>query len=177
LPGSNPARDTRRSGDRVARGLTREAGALVLVGAIERYTDVIDASLSPVRIIGILLMTCGAVATLLAATGVNGVLAHWVASRRREFGVRLALGADRSRVMRSVVFETVRMTAVGVAIALPLAWAGTVAARTAALGLAPVGAGVTASIAALAFVVAIIASLAPALRASRVDPARLLHTE
>ncbi|OLD20589.1 MAG: hypothetical protein AUJ01_03945 [Acidobacteria bacterium 13_1_40CM_3_65_5] len=122
-------------------------------------------------------MTCGAVATLLAATSVNGVLAHWVASRRREFGVRLALGADRSRVMRSVVFETVRITAVGVAIALPLAWAGTVAARTAALGLAPVGAGVTASIAAFAFVVAIIASLAPALRASRVDPARLLQTE
>jgi len=145
------------------------------IGAIERYTDVIDSSLSPVRIIGILLTTCGVVATLLAATGVNGVLAQWVASQRREFGVRLALGADRSRVMRSVVFETVRITAVGVAIALPLAWAGTVAARTAALGLAPVSAGVTATIAVSAFVVAIAASLGPALRASLSDPARLLQ--
>ena len=147
------------------------------IGAIERYTDIIDASLSPVRIIGILLTICGAAATLLAAAGVNGVLAHWVVSRRREFGVRLALGANRSRVMRSVVSETVRITAAGVAIALPLAWIGAVAARTAAFGLAPLGAGATAAIALFAFVVAIAASLGPALRAALSDPSRLLQAD
>jgi ABC-type lipoprotein release transport system permease subunit len=79
--------------------------------------------------------------------------------------------------LRSVVFGTVRITAVGVAIALPLAWIGAVAARTAAFGLAPLGAGATATIALFAFVVAIAASLGPALRAALSDPSRRLQAE
>jgi hypothetical protein len=114
---------------------------------------------------------------LLAVIGTYGVLAYAVSARTREFGIRLALGADRSALVVDVLKRGTVLTGLGLSLG---ALAGFLAAR----GLASVateshGVPLPAAIAALAALAAsaIVASLVPALRATRVDPADVMRTE
>jgi putative ABC transport system permease protein len=116
-------------------------------------------------------------ALVLAVVGLYGLLSYVVSRRSREIGVRMALGADRSAVLRMVLRDGVRLTLAGIVIG---AAGGVLAAR--ALGRLLYGVGPTdpltfVAVAGLLAVVALVASYLPARRATRVDPVVALRTE
>lgn len=112
----------------------------------------------------------GVVALLLAAIGLYGVIAYNVAQRRHELAVRVALGANGSRVMQLVVKEGVLIAAAGVVVGGIIAVASTRFVSGLLFKVSPYDPTVFVSVAAALFVVATIASVVPARRASRVDP-------
>jgi len=147
---------------------------LFVMRSLERE---IDDSLVRDRAMALLSSLFGVLAALLAAVGLHGVVAYGVERRRREIGIRLALGASRRTIASAIVRESGWLVAVGlgVGLVLSLALAGT--ARTLLFGLEPNDAAtVTAAVIGLA-AVALGASLIPARRAARVDPMTTLKDD
>jgi putative ABC transport system permease protein len=118
-----------------------------------------------------------AVALLLAAIGIYGVIAFTVAARAREIGIRMALGADAWRVLRLMLRETAAPTLAGIAagIALSIALGRYLAAML--YDIRPTDPFTYGAVAALLLLVSLCASLVPARRATRVDPVAVLRTE
>lgn len=137
----------------------------------------IGATLSRPRFNTILMTVFAGVALLLACVGVFGVLSYTVTRRRREFGIRMALGADRRSVLGSVLRDAAAIGLVATAIGL----AGAVALSRVIRGLlfevAPIDPGVIATVGALAFGVAVLAGIVPAWSATSVDPVAALREE
>ena len=119
----------------------------------------------------------GAIAVLLAAIGIYGVLAYSVARRTREIGIRIAIGAVPSMAAIAVVREALVICVAGVAIGIPLAAVSARALRSLMFGISETDA-VTFAAAAAGFVaIGVCAALIPAARAARVDPALALRAE
>jgi ABC-type antimicrobial peptide transport system permease subunit len=119
----------------------------------------------------------GLLAGMLATLGLYGVIAYMVARRRNEIGVRVALGADRRRVVRLVLREAVLLLAVGLAVGTVLAlWAGR-AAGALLFGLKSYDPPTLVTAVLLLASVSLLASYWPALRASRVDPMAALRED
>ncbi len=118
-----------------------------------------------------------AIALALAAVGIFGVLAFSVSQRTREFGIRMALGAQSADVLRMVMRDALKITAAGVAAGLLLAAALTRWLAALLFGVQPHDLVTFVGSAALLAMVALIACAAPALRAARVDPAVALQHE
>ncbi len=147
------------------------------VAQLKTMTQQVKESVFLERLIGTLSSAFALLATILAAVGLYGVLAYTVAQRTREIGLRMALGADGSRVRRMVLSQVTRMTVVGGVIGLALAFGLGRAARSMLYeldGFDPTV--VVLSLIGLA-VVAVAAALAPAFRASGVDPMQALRYE
>jgi predicted permease len=117
------------------------------------------------RLLGILAV----LAAVLASVGLYGVISHGVAQRRREFGIRAALGASQGDVWRLVVRQSMRIIGAGVAVGLigAYAFAQTLSARL--VGVSPLDPVLWATAAGLLIAVALLASVKPAFAASRVD--------
>ncbi len=129
------------------------------------------------RLMATLAGSFGLLAGLLATLGLYGVIAYMVARRRNEIGVRVALGADRGRVIRLVLREAVVLIAVGVAVGTGLAiWAGK-AASTLFFGLKPHEPVILMGAISLLAAVALTASYVPARKAARLEPMRALREE
>ncbi len=140
-------------------------------------TDITAFNLLPQRIAVWIAGSVGAIALLLAMIGVYGLTAHAVAQRRREIGIRMALGALRGQVLRMTVRRSLALTAVGSAIGLAVA-AGVAQALTSFLyGISPVDPISFAGAAALLGAVALVASAIPASRAASVNPVDALRAE
>jgi predicted permease len=139
--------------------------------------DVIDRSLSQRRLTMILLVVFGAAALLLASVGVYGVVAFAVTQRLREFGIRVALGAERSAVTRLVVGQGATMALVGTAIGLVAAVAAGGVMSTLVFETSPRDFGTFALAGAVLLGVAALASYVPARRAAGVDPAVTLRSD
>jgi putative ABC transport system permease protein len=157
------------------RPALRALDAEVPVAEIRTMDDVVSASVTDRRLNALLIGAFGALALLLAAIGVYGVMAFTVTQRTREIGVRMALGASRGSVLSLVVGQGLRLVAGGIAIGI----AGALAAGG---GLAHLLFDVDprdATILALAPIVLLLAgalaSYVPARRAMRVDPVRALR--
>jgi putative ABC transport system permease protein len=144
---------------------------------VQTMESVVDQTLSRPRIVAVLLAVFALMALALAGVGVYGVMAYTVAQRTREIGVRMALGATPESVLGLVLGQAVRLVAVGVVVGLMCA-AGLTRVLNALLyevdALDPWTFGVTALVLALA---ATLASLAPALRGTRVTPVQALRVE
>ena len=112
---------------------------------------------------------------MLALLGVYGVVAYSVAQRWRELGIMVALGAERGRIMRTVVREALVYTAAGLALGIPAAIAASRLLQTLVFGVSPTDPATYAVIATLALATSVAAALLPALRASRVDPVSALR--
>lgn len=142
------------------------------VTAMSEYVD--DALMSR-RMPMLLAMVFGAVALFLSAIGIYGVLAYGVAQRRREIGIRLALGSTASQVFGLVVKDGVTIVGIGLALGL----VGLVALRqvltTVLYGVKPMDVTVILSVAAGLSLIALIAMILPARRAATVDPASALQ--
>ena len=142
-----------------------------------RLTDRIQESLLRDRLMAILAGAFGILAAMLATLGLYGVISYMVARRRNEIGVRVALGADRGRVVRLVLREALLLLAAGLAIGTALAlWAGRAAAAL-LFGLKPYDPASLAAAVLLLAGVALLASYWPALRASRLEPMSALREE
>jgi ABC-type antimicrobial peptide transport system permease subunit len=124
-----------------------------------------------------LLGSFAGLALLLAALGIYGVLSYLVSQRRREIGLRMAVGASRSRVVQSMMLYSVRLTATGLVIGLILAISATRLLSTLLYGVSPLDLTAFAMVIALLILTALLASYVPALRAAAVDPATILREE
>ena len=153
-----------------ARGELRALDPQVPVVQTFTVTDVIDQSLWAAKFSAALLGIFGLLALVLASVGLYGVMAYAVSQRQREIGLRMALGAQQTEVLRLVLREGLTLVATGVAIGLAAAF---VVSRGVASLLYAVSATDATSFLGAAGVlvaVALLASYLPALRASRVDP-------
>ncbi len=117
----------------------------------------------------------GVIGLLLASVGVYGVLAYSVAQRTQEIGVRMALGADQTQVLKLIVGQGFRLAAIGVAIGLGLAALGTPLARSLLYNVSPFDPLSFGVVSAFLLTVALLASYLPARRATRVDAAVALR--
>jgi predicted permease len=181
-----PARTTavlvRTSGDAaaVARQVRTAVAALddrQPISGLEPMTTTIADSLSPIRVIERLLLAGALVSALLAALGIYSVLEHWVGSRRREFGVRYALGATQPAIVWLVLREALGTAAAGATAGLAAGSALIRLAGGALLGVPAVDTGSIAGIIVATAAITAIAALTPARRAAHVDVAELLRLE
>jgi putative ABC transport system permease protein len=139
--------------------------------------DIIEASLSQPRFGTFLLGLFAAMALLLAATGIFGVISYSVSCRTNEIGIRMALGASSGAILWAVLRETLFLTLAGLAVGVPCALG---ASRLLGHMLFGVSASDPATLAAVALALAAVAGLAgyvPARRAIRVDPLVALRYE
>jgi ABC-type antimicrobial peptide transport system permease subunit len=142
----------------------------VQVVEMQTMNDVVDSQLAQERLVATLAGGFGAVALLLAAIGLYGVLSYVVARRTREIGVRLALGATPGRVFRSVIGTSVIRVVVGVGCGLVLSLTTLPLVRSLLFGLEPADAPTLFGAVMALLVVGIVASWVPARRAAGVDP-------
>jgi ABC-type antimicrobial peptide transport system permease subunit len=119
----------------------------------------------------------GGLALLLASVGLYGLLSHHVAQRTREIGVRMALGARTSDVVRMVVGEGLRLTGIGVALGVVAALATTRVLGSLLFGVRPIDASIFTVVSCGLVAIAVLASYLPARRAAAVDPMVALRTE
>jgi ABC-type antimicrobial peptide transport system permease subunit len=158
---------------RVVRGLLKT----VAVENIKTLADQVDGAIVPERLSAMLSGLFGALGAALAALGLYGLLAYTVARRINEIGVRMALGATRTAIVRMVLKEALGMSCAGLAIGSLIAYWGKrfVASLIPDLpvqSVAPIVFG-----AAVMIALALLAAYTPARRATRVDPMEALRYE
>jgi ABC-type antimicrobial peptide transport system permease subunit len=182
----NPWRDAalvvRTRGDAVRlaqtiRDETRALDANIPVYDVRTVEQVLAEAVWDAKLNTILFGVFAAAALLLAAVGLHGVIAYGVVQRRREIGVRVALGATARDILRLVVGQSMVLTAIGLGLGLVLAW---IASRTMAAMLFGVSANdpVTFAVVPLLLAtVALAASWVPARRAASIDAMHAIRSE
>jgi ABC-type antimicrobial peptide transport system permease subunit len=119
----------------------------------------------------------GALALGFACVGMFGVFAYWVRQRTQEIGVRMALGAQSSDVIRLVMGTTARAVLIGLAMGLAASVAGSGLLRSFLFGLSGIDPLTYAAVAAILVVASLVAAYLPARRATRIDPLVALRHE
>jgi putative ABC transport system permease protein len=137
--------------------------------------DVIDASVARPRFMTLLLGIFAGLALVLAAVGTYGILSYLVAERHQEIGIRMALGADRSEILWSVLARGLGLSAIGIVVGLAMAVGLSRVLRTLLFDVAPNDPVTMAIVAGVIAAVAAAACLVPAWRAARVDPIIVLR--
>jgi putative ABC transport system permease protein len=147
------------------------------VFALEPLEQTISRSVSQRRFTMLLLAAFAALTLLLAAIGIHGLLSYSVARRRHEIGVRMALGAGRGAVLNLFVRDGVFVIAAGLVCGLSGALALTRVIDSLLFGVGPKDPWTLLSVAVVLGAVALTATVAPARRATRVDPLTVLRSE
>ncbi|HTG92571.1 MAG TPA: ABC transporter permease, partial [Pyrinomonadaceae bacterium] len=147
------------------------------LAGVKTVDEIVSGALAIDRFSAVLFASFAALGLLLAAVGIYGVMAFGVAQRTHEFGLRMALGAQRSRVIRQVVKEGVILAGLGTFIGLGGAYLVGRAMQTTLYGVEAFDVRAFAAVAVLLVAVALLACLFPALRASKVEPMTALRTE
>jgi len=137
----------------------------------------IDEDVFAERLVAALSTFFGALATLLAAIGLYGVMAYTVSRRTREIGLRMALGAGRPEVLRMVMREVGLLALLGIGIALPAAYALSRLIQAQLYNMRGSAPAIFVGASLVIAAVAATAGLIPAVRASRIDPMSALRNE
>ena len=161
--------DPKRAIKSVAAAVNSVDPDLPLAG-LRTIDEIVDESLAIDRFSMVLFTSFGVLGLLLAAVGIYGVMAFGVAQRTQEFGVRMALGAQRSRVVSLVLKEGTILAVVGALLGLGGAYLVGRAMQSTLYGVGAMDVRAFGAMAVLLLVVALLACLIPALRASRVEP-------
>jgi predicted permease len=159
------------------RAVVHDTNSAIPEIEIHTMSGLVDDSLQTDHFVAQLSTAFGLLAIILASVGLYGIMAFTVARRTRDIGIRMALGAGRSKIVRQVLSETLVLMLIGIAVGVPVALAGTRLIKSMLFGL---GAVDPVAIIAACSILAVIAGLAgyiPARRASRVDPMVALRYE
>ena len=159
------------------RNTTRRVAPNTPIMTLGRLDDAIAGSLDEARFRTRLIGLFALLAAILSVSGLYGVTSRAVAARVRELGVRVALGADRASVVGLVLRDGVRLAAIGALIGVAASIAGTRLLESFLYDIEPNDPLTLTLIVALVAGMAVLASLVPSLRASRVDPAEVLRAE
>ena len=149
----------------------------VPVAHMQTEEDIVAASLFLERTFALLSSAFGALALLLACVGLYGTISFAVARRRAEIGVRMALGAERGRILRMILSETIFVVSIGLLIGLPIAWAAAKLLNHQLYGLSPHDPLTIMSAGLAILAITLLAGYLPARRASRVEPMVALRCE
>jgi len=147
------------------------------LSGIATMADLISRSVGQRRLAMLLLGIFAAIGLLLAATGIYGVMSYNVTQRSREMGVRMALGAGRSDVLRIVLRQGLLLAGIGTAIGFAGALALTRALRSQLYNVDATDPSTFVAVTAVLFLIGTVATLMPALRATRLDPVATLRRE
>ena len=147
------------------------------LAGVKTIDEIVNESLAIDRFSMVLFSSFGLLGLVLAAVGIYGVMAFGVAQRTQEFGIRMALGAQRSQVVRLVLREGAIVALVGAVIGLGGAYLVGRAMQSTLYGVGAMDVSAVGGTAVLLLVVACLACLVPALRASRVEPMTALRDE
>ena len=147
------------------------------VSRVETLEDMLGQQVAEPKLYMMLLAIFAAVALLLAAVGVYGVISYSVAQRTREIGIRIALGAERSNILRMIVGQGLVLTMIGVAIGVAAALATTQVMLSLLFEVSASDPITFIAISVLLTVVSLLASYIPAHRATKVDPMIALRYE
>lgn len=159
------------------RAALRSVDPGVPLDDVAPMSDRVSASVADPRMLTWLVGGFAAVALVLAAIGIFGMLSYAVATRRREIGVRMALGARSGRVVSMIVGQGVRQALIGALIGLFLAAAGTRLLAATLFGVSATDPSTLAAVTAVLVVVALLASWLAARRAAGVDPVEAMRAE
>ncbi|HUJ39129.1 MAG TPA: ABC transporter permease [Candidatus Acidoferrales bacterium] len=164
----------------VVAALRGEIGRMdpeLAVSDVAELPDAVQDSLAPSRFRTLLLALFAAIALLLAATGIFGVISYSVSRRTQEIGIRVALGASPTAVLRMVLGETLGMTLAGLLLGIPCALAASRLVRHMLFGVSPQDPATLAGVALTIVAAALVAGYVPLRRAMRVDPLNALRHE
>jgi predicted permease len=159
------------------RAAVRSLDQTVPIAQVRSLDEVASTPSTTRRMIARLLAAFAALGLFLGAVGIYGVVAYGVRRRTREMGIRAALGAVEGRLTTMVLGEGLRMSSLGIAIGVGVAAVATRPMRALLFGVATVDPLVYAAVAFTLAGVAIVASLAPARRAARIDPVVALRSD
>jgi predicted permease len=159
------------------RKLVRDVDPRLPMYGVMTQTDQIATSVRRERLFAELATLLGAVAVILSAIGLYGLLAYGVARRTPEIGLRMALGAQRAGVQWMILRESLMLAGAGILLGIPAALAGTQVLRSLLFGLVSRDAATLTAAALSMLAVAALASYVPARRAARVDPLVALRAE
>jgi putative ABC transport system permease protein len=147
----------------------------IALRGINTLEQEVAESIAIVRIMGILMSVFGFVALALSVLGVYGILSDNVAQRTREIGVRLALGATPRTLLKLVLGQALKLTTIGLAIALPISVAVGRAMASLIFGVVSLDFSIFVAVALLFLMIALAAAYLPARRATRIDPITALR--
>jgi len=159
------------------RGRFREVDPNQPIQLMAPMADLVSATTAQPRFYSRMLGSFSAIALLLASLGIYGVMAYSVVQRTREIGIRVALGAQRSDIFRSVMLKSVLLVLAGVAIGLAGAFGVMRVLQNLLFDVKPTDAATFAAVSALLILVALAATYIPARRATSVDPMVALRYE
>jgi putative ABC transport system permease protein len=145
--------------------------------SLKTMSDMVGESLVRPRFLSVLLMAFSGIALALAGVGIYGVMAYSVSQRTQEIGVRMALGASTGQVLKMVLGQGAKMTAVGIAIGLGGAFVLTRLIAKLLFEVSVTDPMTFAGVVVLLSVVALLACYIPARRATKVDPMIALRYE
>jgi putative ABC transport system permease protein len=147
------------------------------IGRLRTLDDLVARAVSPRRFLLWLIGGFAVMALVLASLGIYGVIAQGVAQRRREIGIRLALGATAGEILRAVMGQALLLAIAGLAFGLIAAFALTKTIASLLYDLSATDTATHVAVTALLLLVTLLAALVPARRAARVDPATALRAE
>ncbi len=167
---------TQADGARAIREAIRAVDPLLPLSGQHAMTDVMAAAMSQQRLLVSLVGVLAAAALLLAAIGIYGLLAHSIGERRREFGIRMALGATPAETIRGVAMSGVALAAAGAGLGVLLSVPAAHLVQASLVGVGERDPLTYAGVIVFLLVVAAIASVIPALRILKLDPASTLRS-
>jgi predicted permease len=144
---------------------------------VRSLDEIVEAGTAGRRVQLAVLGAFGAIAFLLAAVGIHGLLAFTVSTRTQEIGVRMALGAQRGNILAMTLGDSMRLMAIGLVVGGLLAWPAGKLLESLLAGVKPNDPGALGAAALLALLMTLAGSALPALRAIRIDPATAIRAE
>ncbi|HSO76385.1 MAG TPA: FtsX-like permease family protein, partial [Blastocatellia bacterium] len=157
------------------RGELRSLDRDVPIAQVKTMEEIVSGSLSQRRLSMSLLVVFSVLAGVLAAGGIYGVMGYIVAGRTHEIGIRMAMGAQQAEVLRMILGDGAKLTAMGIGIGLGVALALTRVLSSLLFGVSAADPVTFAAISLVLACVAMLASYIPARRAARIDPMEALR--